>query len=43
MVVAGGIIRVTFDEARILREARETLKCWIITLEGKSAQDNNLY
>jgi hypothetical protein len=31
------------DENRRLREARETLMSWIITLEALSAQEDNLY
>jgi hypothetical protein len=38
MVVVGVI-----DETRIFREARETLKHWIITLGDKSAQENIYY
>jgi hypothetical protein len=35
-------LRVTFEETRIFREARETLNSWLITLEDKSAQETNL-
>jgi hypothetical protein len=31
------------DENRRLREARETLMNWLITLEALSAQEYNLY
>jgi hypothetical protein len=31
------------DENRRLREARETLMNWLITLEALSAQEDNLY
>jgi hypothetical protein len=41
MVDVGGInLHVTFDKTRIFREARETLKHWIITLGDKLVQEN---
>jgi hypothetical protein len=44
-MVAMGVIYPTceLDENRRLREARETLMNWIITLEALSAQEDNLY
>jgi hypothetical protein len=44
MVAAGGIYPTCEpDENRRLREARETLMNWLITLEALSAQEDNLY
>jgi hypothetical protein len=44
MVAAGGIYSTCEpDENRRLREARETLMSWLITLEALSAQEYNLY